>query len=258
MKDTIYTNHSDTVINLNQSRDLKPIVIHNKYENKLLADESNFSIAGFWISVAVAVVSLGALLISYLAMRATNRSNRQQIEQANKNNRQQILVGKIEEIYECVTTLNYYYRTFQFIYNQLNESHDSEKHTANERSDWGKEYTNSVEQFVKRNNVEDLHKITARLRVLSNTYLSGELQLKCLTYNDMFEKMMDAVIYGQKFLQGAFYKEGFPEALVLQQYLEAIQNDLVKINELGSESLSQEKIGEYRRTTFKKDLGLIK
>ncbi|WP_300667129.1 hypothetical protein [Fluviicola sp.] len=246
MKDTIYINQSDTLINLNQATDLKPIVIHNKYENKLVADESNFSIASFWISLAVAVVSVVALIISYRTMIASN-----------KNNRQQILVGKIEEIYENITALNYYYRTFQLIYNQLNEYHNA-NNTSSERSNWLKEYTNSVEQFVKRNNVEDLHKITARLRVLSNTYLSGELQLKCLTYNDMFEKMMDAVIYGQKILQGAFYAEGFPDTLVLQQYLESIQNDLVKINELGSESLSQEKIGEYRKTTFKKDLGLIK
>lgn len=247
MKDTIYTNHSDTVINLNQATDLKPIVIHNKYENQLVADESNFSIASFWISLAVALISLLALWISYRTMRASN-----------KNNRQQILVGKIEEIYENITNLNYYYLTFKFMYEQLNEYHDSKKYTASERSDrWG-EYANSVEQFVRRNNVEDLHKITARLRVLSNAYLSGELQLKCLAYNDMFEKMVNVVIYAQKLSQDAFYKEGFPEPLVLQQYLESIQNDLVKINELGSESLSQEKIGEYRRTTFKKDLGLIK
>jgi len=246
MKDTIYTNQSDTVINLNQATDLKPIVIHNNYENKLVADESNFSIAGFWISLAVALVSAAALRISYRTMRASN-----------KNNRQQILVGKIEEIYEGITNLNYYYRTFQFMYHQLNEYHNA-NNSSPDRSNWLKEYANSVEQFVKRNNVEDLYKITSRLRVLSNSYLSGNLQLKCLTYNDMFEKMMDVVIYQQKMSQEMFYAEGFPDTLILQQYLESMQAELVKIIDLGANSLSQEVIGDYRRTTFKKDLGLIK
>lgn len=246
MKDTIYTNHSDTIINLNQATNLKPIVIHNKYENKLESDESNFSIASFWISLAVALVSLVALWISYRTMRASN-----------KNNRQQILVGKVEEIYESITELNYYYRTFELIYNRLNEYHNT-NNSSPERSNWLKEYQNSVEQFVERNNVEDLYKITSRLRVLSNSYLSGDLQLKCLTYNDMFVKMMDVVIYQQKMLQETFYAEGFPDALTLQKYLESMQVELVKVIDLGANSLSQEVIGEYRSTTFKKDLGLIK
>lgn len=176
---------------------------------------------------------------------------------ANKHNRQQILVGKIEEIYEIVTELHYYYSPLISVFNNLQEAHNS-KRSKEQRSASLDQYHELVEELKSRNDIELLYNKTSRLNVLASTYLKGEIQLKCLAYNDLFEKLMAVVLQKQMMLKQMFFSEGFPENMVLHKYLESIQDELVRLNQLGGNSVSKDVLSKYRNSNFKTDLKLKK
>ncbi|MFI0431030.1 hypothetical protein [Mariniflexile sp. HMF6888] len=202
----------------------------------------------YWKIIIDLITSLGsisAVIIAILAIRfATKTSNHQ------------ILVSKVEEIYEITQHLLYYYPSLIFVYNRLNESHNSEKYNAEERSSKHKKYQKLVEQFKKNVDTEDLYRKTGRLRTLAQAYLSPELKRKVLTYNDLFEKLIIVILQEQKILQEIFYKEGFPEEKLLREFAAELEICLIKIIKLGEKPLSQNDIAEYRSKEFKQKLDI--
>lgn len=193
------------------------------------------------------------IVISLFALWVSIRTRKD----ANENNRQQILVGKLEEIYELTTELQYYYMALKFLFDSLEEAHNL-KYPATQRSELLEVYRKRREEFKVRNNTDEFYTKTSRLKVLSNAYLNGELKEKFLSYNDLLEKLLVVVLQEQIFLKSMFYKEGFPENLTLHSYLESLQEELISLINLGGKSLKVDDIAKYRESTFKYDIGLKK
>lgn len=195
-----------------------------------------------YLSVGTSVV---AIIIAILAIKfATRTSNHQ------------ILVSKVEETYEITQYLLYHYSSLLFIYHQLDESHNSEKYSALERSELNDAYHRVLEEFKKNVDTDDLYNKTSRLKVLTQAYLTPELKVKVLAYNDLFEKLIAVTLYQQKILQAMFYKEGFPEEKQLREFVAELEVDLIKIIKLGKKPLRQNEIATYREDQFKRTLGI--
>ncbi len=198
------------------------------------------------------LLSIGIpILISLFALWVSFRTR----QDANENNRQQILVGKLEEIYELTTELQYYYMALKFLFDSLEESHNV-KYPAEQRAELLEVYRNHREEFKVRNNTDELYTKTSRLKVLSNAYLNDELKEKFLSYNDLLEKLLVVTLQEQMFLKSMFYKEGFPENLTLHNYLESLHEELISLINLGGKSLKVDDIAKYRESIFKYDVGL--
>lgn len=193
------------------------------------------------------------ILISIIALLVSIQSRKD----ANKNNRQQILVGKLEEIYEITTELQYYYGALKFLFDNLEESHNL-KYPSLQRTELSEVYRKRVQEFKSRNNTDDLYYKTSRLKVLCNAYLNGELKEKFLSYNDLIEKILVVSLQEQMMLKEMFYKEGFPENLVLHNYLESLQKELIGLIDLSINHLNTTDVAKYREQTFKFNIGLKK
>lgn len=199
-----------------------------------------------WQIITDSITSIGSIAAIVIAIIA--------IKFATKTSKHEILVSKVEEIYEITQELLYYYSSLILIYNQHEEFFKTKN--SLEKSALKLTYNKSKEQFKNDVDIFELYKKTGRLKTLAQAYLTSELKLKVLAYNDLFEKLIAVTLYEQKMLQEMFYSEGFPDKLILSDYSFEIEVDLIKAIQIGKKPLSQKEISDYRSKDFKIKLGL--
>lgn len=188
------------------------------------------------------LTAIGALLISTLA-----------IIRATQDNRKQIIVGKIEEIYELIIY-------FIVEYNELNEL---SKKLENCGSETDKNYDEALKKYkielkkLKEDvDLNDLFNKVIRLNVLANSYLSKELKLEVLSYVRLFECLIVTVQVSTLKRKNKEYIEGFPTTDNLRSLVGNLSNKLVDQINLGGDNSVHRSYITYRDNVFKRKLKL--
>ncbi|MDL2141788.1 hypothetical protein QQY79_04605 [Flavobacterium tructae] len=189
-----------------------------------------------------ALTALGALLISTLA-----------IIRATQDNRKQIIVGKIEEIYELIVY-------FIVEYNELNELSKKLEDCgseADENYDTAiKNYKLELLELKKNIDLNDLFNKVIRLNVLANSYLSKELKLEVLSYVRLFECLIVTIQNGTLKRKRREYIEGFPTTDNIRSLVGDLSNKLVDQINLGGDNSVHRRYTTYRDNVFKRKLKL--
>lgn len=202
------------------------------------------SIFDLVLNVTTALGSIAAIIISILA-----------IYYATQDNRKQIISSKIEEAYEILLFLKYNYYVLRFLYIQLEDSRAT-NYTLEQRQKFHSEYLDNLKIVSTKLTVDDLFQKTSRLTVLANSYLETKLKIDVLALNDLFVTLISISLRQQIMFKDMFYKEGFPEDEIMNDYIEKLEEEFVRKINLGKNHIGRKKINEYRDNEFKKKLNL--
>jgi hypothetical protein len=187
-------------------------------------------------------VAIGALLISTIA-----------IIKATQDNRKQIIVGKIEEIYELIVYLIVEYNDL----NELNiKLEECGCETDENYSEAIKNYKLELKKLKKNIDLNDLFNKVIRLNVLANSYLSKELKLEVLSYVRLFECLIVTLQLGKLSRKRKEYIEGFPTTENIRLLVGNLSNKLVDKINLGGDNQVHRRYTNYRDTIFKQKLKL--
>jgi hypothetical protein len=202
---------------------------------KVFNDNSN-SIAAF--------AAVGALIISTIA-----------IIKATRDNQKQILVGKIEEIYELIIFLAVEYEDLYILYT-LFDNHHNDKYSAIEQREFLDNYTDELERIKTIINIDDLFNKIFRLNVLANSYLEKSLKLDVLAYGQLFESLIIVSTKQRMKRKERLFKEGFPTKDNVYKLVGHLSDLLVRKINLGGEYIGKSEYDNYQDNEFKIKLGL--
>jgi hypothetical protein len=186
--------------------------------------------------------AVGALLISAIA-----------ITMATRDNQKQIRVGKIEEIYELLIYFIVEYNSMYELSLKLDACGDETDGKYNEKI---KQYNLELKDLKKNIDLDDLFNKVIRLNVLSNSYLSSNLQFQVLAYARLFECLIVTLQIGKLTRKQKEYSEGFPQVENIRNVCTEITCQLVEKINLGGENQKHKDFLIYRETIFKKSLKL--
>lgn len=196
------------------------------------------------MEVITLILSIAAIVIAMYA-----------INSGTKNTHKQILVQKHEEIYEIIFNLYYHYSSLKFLYGVYEHSQEEEVGYDKEKvKAFDEEYDKYYKQLSGR--IDVLYEQTARLKVLGNSYINGDLKKDVLAYNDMMEKLLIASTQKMSMLKNMFYKEGFPDDLILYNFVEELEKKLLQEINFGGNSITKTELAEYRESVYKKKIGM--
>lgn len=190
------------------------------------------------------ILSIGALVISILA-----------IIKASKDNKKQIIVGKIEEIYEITTLLFSNYSTL-ILLNSLLDNGENNKYDSEQQERFYQSYIDELKKVKENISTDELFDKTFRLNVLGNAYLDKKLKLEVLSYAKLFENLLGASLYRQRLYKMMFFKEGFPTQEKMYYFFESLETQFINKINLGEKHISLKELEEYREEEFKRKLGL--
>jgi hypothetical protein len=194
-------------------------------------------------NIITALTAIFALLISTLA-----------IIKASQDNQKQIVVGKVEEIYELIIYLVVEYNSLYKLVLILEDCGDESDENY---PDAIKKYKLEREKVKKNVDLNELFNKVIRLHVLTNTYLSEELKLEVISYNYLFECLIYTIQNLNLISKNEEYPEGFPTNDNLRNLVSHLAIKLVEKINLGGEKRNQLKdINHYRDNVFKQKLKL--
>ncbi len=168
-------------------------------------------------NIITALAAIGALVISTVA-----------IIKSSQDNKKQIVVGKVEEIYELVI--------FLYVeYNQLYKLEIKLEECGNENDEnyadaiW--EYEIELEKLKKKVDLDDLFNKALRLHVLANSYLTSDLKQEILLFNKLFESIILTLKIQNLSIKNEEYPEGFPTNESTRNFVAQLATKLIaKIN----------------------------
>lgn len=196
-----------------------------------------------FIEISKLVVPAFAIMISIISLIKTNR-----------NTRRQVRIGKLEEIIECLQFFIIHYRQLMRIHKQQCAFKFAEPHyTKDEVNGMFEEYKLLVNEFKEEVNMDKFQEKTARLRVLANSYLpDSELKLKIVSLVTLITNLINCTIY-QNFASSREIYPIYPKGLDFMQYIQNVENEILKEMNLGYKGITLEKVEAYK-DKFKKDL----
>ncbi|RBN50624.1 hypothetical protein [Flavobacterium psychrolimnae] len=171
-----------------------------------------------------------------------------------KNTQKQIRVNRIEEIILVLQTLNGIYINMFWLLNDLKKLNIENTY---ELSEW-ETRAEKLFAMLKENVSTDGFK---RLRVLLNAYLPNKkgtpIKIKLLAISALYYDYFVA-IENKNFtiITNKYDSEKIPKPNVMSNYLNALENDLIKEMKLGFEGLNFNLLKKYRSEKFLKDLGI--
>ncbi|MES2477874.1 MAG: hypothetical protein V4561_02220 [Bacteroidota bacterium] len=178
------------------------------------------------------------------------------IYRTSKNARRQILVGRLEEAYEIISELGYYYNAFLLLQLCLEDSISTKHFNAEQQHQNRIAYEMQVIKYKEHFKVEDLNHKCNRLEVIANAYLQKPLKIKVLAYSKFFWDLISISMNGQWITKETFYKKGFPDVMALNDVMENLLADLIAIIQLGGKSIKQKDVRKYIENTLKHELGI--
>lgn len=194
-------------------------------------------------NLITALTAILALLISTLA-----------ILKASQDSQKQIVVGKVEEIYELII---YLIVEYDRLYELVLILEDCGDESDDKYPDAIKKYKLEREKVKKNVDLNELFNKIIRLHVLTNTYLSNELKLEVLSFNYLFECLVSTIKNLNLTSKNKEYPEGFPTNDNLRNLVSDLAVKLVeKINVGGEKRNELKNINHYRDNVFKQKLKL--
>ena len=125
---------------------------------------------------------------------------------SNKNNRQQIKTGKLEELFQCIQSVSSHYGIFMDLWFKLEQLRDPDNKEINSLDDYYKERDNKL-PVDKRNVINEL---LTRIEVLAECYTNGRLKQSTIRYSNMLAIFFYLVSNGGSTQQEINWKDGFP------------------------------------------------
>ncbi|HVS91459.1 MAG TPA: hypothetical protein VHE59_05460 [Mucilaginibacter sp.] len=156
--------------------------------------------------------TVGAVVVAMIA-----------IYRSDKNSKQQILVGKLEELFETVRSLGLYYGVFHELNGYLLAHRDTNSTEMSTRS----EYIDIRDKKLSEGDRELINKYLSKIEVLAKCYTQGALQVKCLNYQDIMYAFADFVFNGGSIYKEINYRNGFPKFEEFYSQLEDLKKEIV-------------------------------
>lgn len=195
-----------------------------------------------YLDIITALAAIGALLISILA-----------ILRSSTDNKKQIVVGKIEEIYELTMFLYVEYDRLQYLATKLDEIYSMNSTELNHNLE---KYRILIQDEVTSPNLSEIFDKTLRLIVLANSYLSKELKMEIIAYSRLFQCVIATIHLTTLERKNKDFKEGFPTTENLHAFLSDLTPKLVEFINLGGERMQSDTYNNYFEIQFKGKLGL--
>ncbi len=163
--------------------------------------------------------AIGALVISSFA-----------IIRASQDNRKQLIVSKIEEIYELTIFLYVEYSQLHYLASTLEKIYRTKFTDQEDELD---NFRLMVQDADKKIDFNELYNKTLRLNVLTNTYLHKNLRLEVIAYVRLFQCILATIHTGKLDRKNKEFKEGFPTTDNLLVFVESTTPKLVSLINLG-------------------------
>ncbi|WP_310559276.1 hypothetical protein [Flavobacterium sp.] len=149
-----------------------------------------------WDLINETFTSIGTVGAVVVGMFAINR--------ANKNNREQILTNKLEELLESITVSGKYFGILKNLYN------DIENYRNQEKIKTLLEYYEIRDAKFPKEEREKLFDKLSRIEILAKCYTNSNLKKEILEYEDMMYSFTDLVSMGGSIPQQIKWKNGLP------------------------------------------------
>jgi len=146
-----------------------------------------------WIGLVGVIVGVMGLLIAAVTIWFTN-----------KNNRQQIVTGKLEQLFQAILVLSRYYGLFMefwFKVQQLRDSNDKELQTL-------EQYYKLRDQKLATDERDKINEMLSRIMVLTECYTKDKLKREILDYETLMYSFFELVIQGGSIQQEIHFKNG--------------------------------------------------
>jgi hypothetical protein len=195
-----------------------------------------------YLDIITALAAISALFISISA-----------ILRSRKDNKKQIVVGKIEEIYELTIFLFVEYSQLHHLAAKLDKIYTS---NLQDFEDNLEDFRILTQDISKTTNLNEIYDKTLRLIVLANSYLNKEVKLEIIAYARLFQCLLATVHLATLDRKNKEFKEGFPTTDNLYLFLEELTPKLISIINLGGDKQQYVKYQHYFETEFKTKLKL--
>ena len=159
-------------------------------------------------------VAAGPMLAVVVAMVTVYYSNR--------NNRQQIMVGKLEELFEIIQTISRYYAIFKMLFPLVKQLLNPENEDMRTFDD----YKDSLDEEISESERSQLFSSLSRIEVLARCYTKGKMQEKILKFRDLMYAFTDFIVNAGG-LQEAHLETGFPSFGEFQAQLDDLKKDII-------------------------------
>lgn len=141
----------------------------------------------------------------------------------NRNSKQQILVIKLEELYEVISSLSRYYGRFLNLQHSVYELRDAEYKKLETLEQYYLIRGQEIPEASRRKTEDYL----SRIEVLADCYTTGELNKEILDYQDMMYSFSDFVFNAGSMHQELKYKKGFPDAENFHSLVTRLKKNLI-------------------------------
>lgn len=192
-------------------------------------------------SSIAAFAAIGALVVA-----------RQAIKKTTEDNRKQILVGKIEEVYELVVLLSVEYSHLYDVY-VLFEKSQSPNIPQETKKVIGENFRSAMLKSRSQADMDELYKMTIRLNILANAYLTDEVKFQVIGYSQLFEALINVLKTRDLKAKEEEFIEPLPTTESVFILVQEMTRDLVKVINLSGDNAGYK---NYRETTFKTKLGM--
>jgi hypothetical protein len=195
-----------------------------------------------YLDIITALAAISALFISISA-----------ILRSSKDNKKQIVVGKIEEIYELTIFLFVEYSKLHHLATKLDKIYTSNFQDFDDNLE---DFRILTQDVSKTTNLNEIYDKTLRLTVLANSYLNKEVKLEIIAYARLFQCLLATVHLATLERKNKEFKEGFPTTENLHLFVEELTPKLVSIINLGGDRQQYVIYQNYFETEFKTKLKL--
>jgi hypothetical protein len=166
-----------------------------------------------WVELFTAIGTVGAVVV---AMIAISRSDR--------NSKKQIVVEKLEELFEIIQSLDMYYQRFSLLDDPVSQLLDQDNKKIQTFSD----YFPIMDRVLPEGERRQLYLNLSRIEVLSKCYTNKDLQKQILECQNLMYSYANYVFNGGgRHLKALYYKDGFPNYGTFFLMLENLKTGII-------------------------------
>lgn len=166
------------------------------------------------LDIFTAVGTVGAVVVAMIAIYISN-----------KNSKQEILIGKFEELYEIIQLLASYYATFKLLYGKVAELREGTNDKLQTRS----QYFIIRDEYISKHDFDQIAKYLSRLDVLFTCYTKADLYKKASAYNQLLLSFFDFVYSAGNLHQAIHFSNGYPNENEFYKSVDDLKNEVKKL-----------------------------
>ena len=194
------------------------------------------------------IISFAALIVSiYSRIRS------------HKYHRQNFIREKVERMISIMEDLGIEYAELLSVTHDLDIYYDvagtkrlSAADIAHER------YLEEKKKLLEKIEVPKIKSKQRELEILARTYLKTDLKRRVISVSWLFRDVIRYGVGQEQMLKEKLWKEGFPDILKVQKYIDDAQNRLIEQNGFVKDEMHFRKnTRQYIDNHFKKDVGLL-